>query len=453
MDAIISSELTGGPHIPILPQKVVDRIIDFLLDDQQSLCDCALTCRAWFPRSRQNLYDGNMEILNRRRYDSLVPTTKIKHLEPLVSIRSLTLRGLRYPFFPGTDPGEPRWIHLFSLTLGELFSGVVELTIAKWTTQNLRPSEHEVGFPCFSHIHTLRLHDCDFRSSRELERLLASFTCLGTLIIKQVDYGSGPRENDLETTWHDKGPRLCCLGVATSDAHLLDWLRRCPFTTSLRDLSLDTSVSSVWDASSRMVQALGPTLEVLRVTDSSMDFNLSAEQIDLSRCSSLRTLKVTFRMSRLKQDMLRTQIPTLLERIPATSRLQTLQMVISLESLRVSEDQQHYDWTYWRNVDRILAKEHFCKLNTVNIRVIYDTEKDREDIESLERQKNALFPELSRHGKNFQMVFIFNPPISITDATFKLKPRADGSQRHDRAEELGVAGKAMIFVCDRAQVH
>ncbi|KAI0672493.1 hypothetical protein C8Q78DRAFT_1027588 [Trametes maxima] len=40
----------------IFPQEIIDNFIDGCYDDTYTLRQCALTCRAWLPRSRHNLY-------------------------------------------------------------------------------------------------------------------------------------------------------------------------------------------------------------------------------------------------------------------------------------------------------------------------------------------------------------------------------------------------------------
>ncbi|KAL6298827.1 hypothetical protein BKA93DRAFT_743426, partial [Sparassis latifolia] len=54
-----------------LPGELIDRVMDFLWDDQLALYSCALTCRAFYPASQYHLR-GNILIESRWSSNRLI---------------------------------------------------------------------------------------------------------------------------------------------------------------------------------------------------------------------------------------------------------------------------------------------------------------------------------------------------------------------------------------------
>jgi len=227
----------------LLPAEMVDKIIDELRGDVPSLHACALTCRAWRPRSRYNLF----YIINVTRrtnprmlaYILYGVTYSPFHFSHEVHIRDCAI-------------GPRRLVDVVNDFLGPTMPNVKVLKVegADWF-----PTLYHDMSPLsnFSAISTLSLQACIFHTVLQFERMICGLLNLSDLTLLQFTLwpaaADGNTQRKLILASHaSEGPRLSrlkiidCIKSATQ--YVLRWLLDTSTQTSLLSLVLCTEVEA-----------------------------------------------------------------------------------------------------------------------------------------------------------------------------------------------------------------
>ncbi|KAI0926564.1 hypothetical protein AcW1_002478 [Taiwanofungus camphoratus] len=164
-----------NPYIPAFPTEIYERIIDFLWSDRRSLLACALTCRAWLPRSRYILFYCT-ELWNSdqiRRFCSLVDAS------PYLAYLVRELNICPYPL------AQFKLFEVFPSALAGKLLSVESLRIggAHRPKLHLYPiSQHFATLMSqFTSVSTLTLGNMEFSSVTDFGRLVCSLPCLSNL--------------------------------------------------------------------------------------------------------------------------------------------------------------------------------------------------------------------------------------------------------------------------------
>ncbi|KAI0951073.1 hypothetical protein AcW1_008212 [Taiwanofungus camphoratus] len=177
------------PTVSIFPNEIVEYVIDFLdpreREDRETLLACALTCRAWLPRSRYKLFYSvqfsDLEQLGRfGRLISAQPC--LGHLVKELSIGldefPFSARSKVYGSFPFVLAGKLAKVE--RLRIEGLYSPLVTVPPVDART-HLLLSE-------FSTITRLEINDIRFSNLVDLERLICSLVSLSELLCDVMDW-------------------------------------------------------------------------------------------------------------------------------------------------------------------------------------------------------------------------------------------------------------------------
>lgn len=238
-DMDIASHLTPNQTVqgcsPIrLPLELVDHVIDHLQHDRCSLLACALTGRAWLPRSRYYLFRVVDVSADSRRLDALALLAQSPSAFLLKLVQHLDIDAQQYTssiqevlqMFTGTI------LHAVRLTIRNVaYAGANE------------PRELFMRLPVFTSVTTLIVHSSMIKSFSLLCRLVSAFPHLSVLSLHRVYVAT----LDQPTNPTDQSPivcsiRLTMLSVFAMQAqemnHLLTWITESPITHPIRDLVL-----------------------------------------------------------------------------------------------------------------------------------------------------------------------------------------------------------------------
>ncbi|KAJ7259785.1 hypothetical protein C8J57DRAFT_1515151 [Mycena rebaudengoi] len=171
-------------RIVVLPPELVDKIIDHLATDRNSLRICCLIARSWVPRSRFNLFCAmNIPISRLRRF--------IQRCEAfLPALRRLTFR-------------QP---------LGEKWDSVTALLLEKAQTG------------AFKSITCLHIHGMRFPTFTHLTEFLSRFPALRSLYLRGVKCGTACLEYPCPAPF----PQLQHISISSGVANeMINWLSIC----------------------------------------------------------------------------------------------------------------------------------------------------------------------------------------------------------------------------------
>ncbi|KAH9949116.1 hypothetical protein B0H21DRAFT_173028 [Amylocystis lapponica] len=191
-------EVTEDETGPVLPLEITDHIIDYLRGRSTALCNCALTCHAWLPRSRYNLF-LKMFIGSFASLEALVSVSRMPHMLPhfkeLYQLRLHTSDvwwppESRHVMRPITD--RP-FVHLLPLFFPQLLqtAKVLKICFTDWSAFPSHPATqfHQSTLPSLTH---LTLNSCTFGSLNQCVRLISAFPSLSHLSLFDI-------------AWHNHG--------------------------------------------------------------------------------------------------------------------------------------------------------------------------------------------------------------------------------------------------------
>lgn len=223
-----------------LPHEVTDMIIDYLRGDEATLRSCAAVCRAFFLRSRYNLFQS-IHISTGSELTRLARLSR-KWPELLRWFCQLHISDTE-----GHAQEAGRIAHSAPLILIHILPRVKTLTLEnlEW---HAAPPHPNCGIPqsyhFFKSVAELTLRSCTFQNLAQLKQIIQSFPALSTLDLSRVSVSSGHQRLPDDYA----GPALANLSIIectpdTSEA-LLRWLSSGRSRRSLRTLVLRTPVSS-----------------------------------------------------------------------------------------------------------------------------------------------------------------------------------------------------------------
>ncbi|KAI0333676.1 hypothetical protein GY45DRAFT_1432114 [Cubamyces sp. BRFM 1775] len=337
-----TGQRTSPRGVPHLPAEVTDQIIFFVWPDRQALCQCALTCRAWLPASRHQLF-REVEICSTQAYDALV--CHVLHSDAmrpwLASVRRVRVV---HPFIPKATsmslgiPGGPsdrrdfkqghRFIHEFAGHLPNLQSLV--LTGIDWLQCTAHPSLHLV-LASFSRIEALALDFCRFISFNAFRRLIVALPALRALSVVIASWPTAsPPPMQIGAT-HSPVPRLAltrpllqCMREEGCSRTILEWLSTTPSRETLRSVSFPPQSAMYHHTFLRSLSSSIRTLELGLPRDG------SAIPWPLSHFSHLESLKI-YMCSKIAAPGLRWDLmPTMLKEVQPSLRTLSFHMYINL---------------------------------------------------------------------------------------------------------------------------
>ena len=151
--------------LPVLEQKLIDRIVDFLWDEPVQLVQCSLVCVAWYGAARHHLL-GFQGILN---IDCERDLSDFAHI--LLSPRNKQY-GRTVQILGIEDSPEARFAHTLPDCLpGSLLPNVTSLNFSQldWAAESSRPRDtFFTWLTSFDSVTSLYLEDCRFRHADDL---------------------------------------------------------------------------------------------------------------------------------------------------------------------------------------------------------------------------------------------------------------------------------------------
>lgn len=214
-------------------------IIDCLRGDEETLRSCAAVCKAFFLRSRYNLFQS----IHISTQSELMRLARLSRNWP-----KLLRWFCQLHISDAENHAEAgRIAHSAPLTLIHLLPRINTLTL-KNLEWHAAPPHPNCGIPqsyhFFKSVAELSLRSCTFQNLAQLKQIIQSFPALSTLDLSRVSVSSG--HNRLSDDY--AGPALANLSLTectpdTSEA-LLRWLSSGRSRRSLRTLVLRTPVSS-----------------------------------------------------------------------------------------------------------------------------------------------------------------------------------------------------------------
>lgn len=335
----------------ILPPELDDRIIDFLWDDPPSLCNCALTCRAWLPASRYNLYH-TIHLSTRRVFWDLVRTAIIATAPPpcFAFVQELYIEMKKNDRCSMAE--RKVWVNLVPYHFGKYMSNVRLLHFERLV--HPFPRGFYSALSRFSAVTELHLECCSLGPFREFQLLVCALPRLSTLRVTGAPLRARSLEPEQDVDFSPDGcPYLKSLELREfpDSGVLCRWLSRTPIGLNLENLAdytLGTPSKGAEDgvsSASHLATSLGPSLRSLVVTvrdihgTRSPPFAVSyshigdivAEHHDLAPCINLESL-----MLRLECVDWR-ELARLLSQI-TTSSLRRLQFEFHTDAAQSADD-------------------------------------------------------------------------------------------------------------------
>lgn len=161
---------------------------------QLDLVSCALTCRAWLPRSRYHL--ATRTLINGRL--KLEQTTKLLKASPSQAalIHDLYVCSPPRPYSSLEDSHSfSHWSHLFPLRLSGVILNLEKLVLVDLNWRFLHPSFFVVAPRLTSTITTLWMYNLSFNNPGRLTAVLSMMPSLRTLEIVSANFDSSKRSD------------------------------------------------------------------------------------------------------------------------------------------------------------------------------------------------------------------------------------------------------------------
>ncbi|KAG6890451.1 hypothetical protein C0992_001645 [Termitomyces sp. T32_za158] len=356
---------------PLLPQELVDYIIDYLFDDTAALRNCSLVCHAWRPSSQLHLF-STLSLkatpracpaeLCRRLYHLLrsSPTLCLYIREVDILEGSQPLAGSPSVIWATTDRTLPhilrRLTHLRRLDFGAQSATIHWSRMSPATRRAVRDI---LALPSLTH---LRLAFWVFQSPADLARLLARPSRLRALTLANISFAQPQPAvlSDLDEEHVPAAPRrparLSFLAIEhLSSAPFGDWLLGPDSAldlTALRELRVALFNDTAYIQ--RLLARAGPSLKHFH-------FKMGESHphpFDLRPNANLTTLKLTL------EDATRalSWVPAFLARPAAHNALARvrLEFYTPLHALPAAP-------AAWAALDALFARAEFAALTRVDV--------------------------------------------------------------------------------------
>ncbi|EJD43724.1 hypothetical protein AURDEDRAFT_167101 [Auricularia subglabra TFB-10046 SS5] len=244
-------------NVPALPYELVERIVDYLHDDQPSLRACSLVAAAWRAASLSHMF-ATMRLLSVSRFRKFVHVTCFRPRIALY-VRSMHLSFAKMPdAFADLIPSIPHVAKNLE-TLGLEHTGHSPVVT--------RLLEH----PMFAAITALSLTHVWFGSFVHLRELICTFARLRDLSINNVTWDLGPDQLP-DDPGEPSGPapalRLRHLYLQFNGNFLpllVRWMISCQMLSELESLGLYLESSSVTLYYNELLAAVGHHLRQLNL--------------------------------------------------------------------------------------------------------------------------------------------------------------------------------------------
>ena len=292
---------------PILPQELVEHIIDQLYDDLAALESCSLVSRSWRPRSQYRRF----RIVEVRRTRTLEQWADVCGLGSIIaaSIHTLCLRVI------SSYPGVPTSALFFVNLLAQLPS------LHTLSIQNLALGPYTLGNPLQAHCPNLQSLELGLTDLPDTTRMMSLFwhTPLACLRIDgccSLTSEGSSEENALPTCW-SVGSLVIGDNTSAVNDYLFDMFRRifpCDSLASLEIIQLPTNYKDAQGKLIAFIEWVGFSLRDFRwdvthlylplpssmssspsATRQLTDLILLAMWSLLSMCTSLQTLHLFLR--------------------------------------------------------------------------------------------------------------------------------------------------------------
>lgn len=178
-----------GERIPEFPQELTDYIIDFLWDDRASLLNCCLTCRAWLPASRFQLF-CRVNLQSQSTFD-YIKGIVLRRLEMRRHLRHIHQLSISPPNNEVDWPVGQPWAHLVPYVLAGQIPHLGCLYMRNFSSRSL--PLHPTFFAQLCRLRSLTwlaFHDSIFPNINVFHRLICSLPFLSTLALDCVSFGS-----------------------------------------------------------------------------------------------------------------------------------------------------------------------------------------------------------------------------------------------------------------------
>lgn len=202
----------------LLPQELIDQIIDEVSDDRASLKACSLISRCWLHRSRWHMH---RTITLRHRNYHIHPRNRVKKTVALFSLPAiiayaqvLHIRGepSNLCFHKNSEAGdEPAAKALFWRTLKKM-SHIRTLQVTELYCGDVSGEDTQRFRAALRAVTHLSLSDCEFRDPSELRAFLAACPRLHTLKLGWIFWS--------HNNGHEWGSRAPPVGNAVREAPL-----------------------------------------------------------------------------------------------------------------------------------------------------------------------------------------------------------------------------------------
>ncbi|KAH9916557.1 hypothetical protein B0H21DRAFT_301739 [Amylocystis lapponica] len=333
-----------------IPPEITDQIINNLCGYQKALRQCALTCRAWRPRSQLCL---NHTVTIDSRAAMKAFAAHLRDPRCLPYLHSLIFSRLnRYLKLTVDD----HFVHLVPLVLPQVLESVKVVTIDGIAWDKFPPHPTFQFLPTqFPHVVSLTLYNCIFRSQKELFIVLSAFPSLSYLELQNIGWPQLRIPSVLSTLPRMRA-RLRELHIKTlpeSIYCILDFLTRCPqCLETLRGLTLYPMNRLTDNAIMRkFIQVAGPSLESLSFWDIDHGVEL------FIACTHLRFLSL--------KPCETIALDTLVDRLSSVVSREFRQLHISIDT---GDSEPEKMLLQWHRLDDVFMQEQFRMLTNVTLR-------------------------------------------------------------------------------------
>ncbi|KAI0797488.1 hypothetical protein C8Q75DRAFT_738350 [Abortiporus biennis] len=311
----------------VLPAEIADMIVDNFHDDKRTLFSCSLTCKKWVHRSQFHLFKIVTILLNatdNNLADEFIDVLSMQFLHPLHHIQYLRLIS--------TESSSMRWeiklslthlcklsVHLPLMMKLEIINVGLDFTGYDWTKSN------SSGFPCtwrpFNKVRDLLLDqvfiDCQHAPAMKfllpITLLFPSLYSISMgmdlrLRLFRLNYTVG--DEDLAPVRHKIA--IARVREISTDASLLLQMLFCHYpstqgTCPLRSVELGGCSLASLASTKSLIQnpIVAPNLTEISIRLFHMVSvfleAMPSESINLSRCCSVETLRLTLFLSDINQ--------------------------------------------------------------------------------------------------------------------------------------------------------
>jgi hypothetical protein len=260
-----SSAAVPAPTQVAFPSELVDAIIDQIhLADQSSrrraLIACSLVSKSWLPRSRYHLFHTKL------LWHRMEPWTFVALLHAPLSTITPYVRELRLHETWGRCTYGP-WLNA-ALPRLTILSAITSLLVKGARFQVLETEDTTKFFGSFQMLRELSLVGCTFATSEQVIGVLGAIPSLEYLRLNGVDLSINVR---LEAGRYPTPSRLHTLVFTDAFVmrEILQWLVKDAPVPPIRTLELRVDQIEDLQPAADFLQALGPSVTNLTISDSS----------------------------------------------------------------------------------------------------------------------------------------------------------------------------------------